>query len=354
MPIRNASVRLVQRGPDKPYRTSLQWQARRRAADLTRIYRDQFPNGLPHNSLGVKCARYLCRTMAFDPIDCRAQWLDRYASWIDADTRSKILSLGPHWYSASSLGQHLELYDEDRERLQAWTIEACNVTKDERKVINKGKNRKAQERHRRKNGSVLILPHQDAARAAQRTDSKGRCARPRSCEMRTPTGRGHYPITRARPWRVGDGRQTCQPRLPACRHLFFPNIKTGTHHEQGNRPRHRSGTQWRPTADRKSSGACTGFRSRRSQWQRSRGVARSHEHECAEERMTQDQYAELLTTVTHMRDAAAALSLSMALFAASEKDASRHSTFMRLHMACNDCALGLKHALDTAPTKVQK
>jgi hypothetical protein len=154
MPIRNASVRLVQRGPDKPYRTSLQWQARRRAADLTRIYRDQFPNGLPHNSLGVKCARYLCRTMAFDPIDCRAQWLDRYASWIDADTRSKILSLGPHWYSASSLGQHLELYDEDRERLQAWTIEACNVTKDERKVINKGKNRKAQERHRRKNGSV--------------------------------------------------------------------------------------------------------------------------------------------------------------------------------------------------------
>jgi hypothetical protein len=54
------------------------------------------------------------------------------------------------------------------------------------------------------------------------------------------------------------------------------------------------------------------------------------------------------------RDAAAALSLSMALFAASEKDASRHSTFMRLHMACNDCALGLKHALDTAPTKVQK
>jgi hypothetical protein len=69
--------------------------------------------------------------------------------------------------------------------------------------------------------------------------------------------------------------------------------------------------------------------------------------------MTPQQYDELIVTVTHMRDAAAALSHSMALFAASEKDASRHSTFMRLHMACNDCALGLKHALDAAPLMVQ-
>jgi hypothetical protein len=70
--------------------------------------------------------------------------------------------------------------------------------------------------------------------------------------------------------------------------------------------------------------------------------------------MSPAQYSELLATVSHMRDAAAALSQSMALFAASEKDASRHSTFMRLHMACNDCALGLKHAIDAAPTMVQK
>jgi hypothetical protein len=70
--------------------------------------------------------------------------------------------------------------------------------------------------------------------------------------------------------------------------------------------------------------------------------------------MTPQQYDELIVTVTHMRDAAAALSHSMALFAASEKDPSKHSTFMRLHMACNDCALGLKHAIDAAPTIVQK
>jgi hypothetical protein len=92
--------------------------------------------------------------MAFDPIDCRAQWLDRYASWMDANTRAKILSLGPHWYAASSLGQHLELYDEDRERLQAWTIAACDVDKDERKAINLEKERRRSERRRRENKSV--------------------------------------------------------------------------------------------------------------------------------------------------------------------------------------------------------
>jgi hypothetical protein len=70
--------------------------------------------------------------------------------------------------------------------------------------------------------------------------------------------------------------------------------------------------------------------------------------------MTPQQYDELIVTVRHMRDAADALSRSMALFATSEKDPSTHSTFWRLHVALNDCALGLKHAIDAAPTMVQK
>jgi hypothetical protein len=147
-------LQLFQRGRDKVFRTDEQKRATARGAQLFRIYRDQYPNGLPHNELGVKYAKYMVRTMAFDPIDCRAQWLDRYTPWMDADMRAKLLSMGPHWYSKWSLGQHLELYDEDRERLQAWTIEACDVTKEQREEINREKERKRSEQRRRKNGAA--------------------------------------------------------------------------------------------------------------------------------------------------------------------------------------------------------
>jgi hypothetical protein len=163
-------VKLTQRGSDKCYRTPMQWQARRRTAELTRIYRDQFPNGLPHNALGVKYARYMCRTMAFDPVDCRGQWLDRYAPWMDADTRAKILGLGPHWYAARSLGQHIELHDEDRERLEAWTIEAVDVTEEQREAINLDKRRKRQERYRRKKG---VKPRDQSASRLKPWEKEG-------------------------------------------------------------------------------------------------------------------------------------------------------------------------------------
>jgi hypothetical protein len=120
---------------------------------LNRIYYQQFPNGLPHNGLGVKYARYMCRTMAFLPDDRRAEWLAENAAWIDPSTRDYVLSLGAYWYSDRSLGQHLELYDEDRERLMAWSMKAIDVSDEERKVINKAKNRHSQERRRRKNGA---------------------------------------------------------------------------------------------------------------------------------------------------------------------------------------------------------
>ena len=62
------------------------------------------------------------------------------------------LTLSPYWYSGRSLGEHLELYDEDREDLKAWSIEACDVSEDERKEINKKKERRRGERRRRKEG----------------------------------------------------------------------------------------------------------------------------------------------------------------------------------------------------------
>jgi hypothetical protein len=70
--------------------------------------------------------------------------------------------------------------------------------------------------------------------------------------------------------------------------------------------------------------------------------------------MTLEQYEELKTTVTRMRDTADALSRTCAMLAAGDTDAARHGYFHRLHIALNDCALSLRHAIGAAPTIVQK
>ena len=146
-------LKTLQPGKDKPRLTRDQTRAARRVSELSKIYWHQYPHGLPHNGLGVKYAKYMLRTIAFLPNDRRKQWLDRHAPWMDAPTRDYILSLGPYWYAPVSLGNKLELYDEDREKLQAWSIEAVGITKKERRMINKEKNCKAQERRRRKSGA---------------------------------------------------------------------------------------------------------------------------------------------------------------------------------------------------------
>lgn len=146
-------LKRLQPGKDKPYLTEFQKHAARRVGDLTRIYWDQYPNGLPHNEVGVKYSKYICRTMAFLPKDRRPRWLHRYAPWMNAEIRDSILSLGPYWYSARSLGNHLEVDNEDRERLEVWTIEAFDISKEQRAVINNEKNRASHERRRRKDGA---------------------------------------------------------------------------------------------------------------------------------------------------------------------------------------------------------
>jgi len=146
-------LKRLQPGKDKPYLTESQKHAARRVGDLARIYRDQYPNGLPHNDVGVKYSKYICRTMAFLPKDRRPRWLDRYAPWMNAEIRDSILSLGPYWYSARSLGNHLEVDNEDRERLQVWTVEAFDINEEQRRMINLEKDRQAQERRRRNNGA---------------------------------------------------------------------------------------------------------------------------------------------------------------------------------------------------------
>ena len=98
-------LKTLQRGKDKPRLTTDQKRAARRVSELSRIYRHQYPKGLPHNGLGVKYAKYMCRTMAFLPDDRRKKWLDRNADWMNAPTRDYILSLGPYWYYPRPLGQ---------------------------------------------------------------------------------------------------------------------------------------------------------------------------------------------------------------------------------------------------------
>ena len=88
-------LRTLQTSKDKPFLTEGQKHAARRVGDLSRIYRHQYPNGLAHNGLGVKYAKYICRTMAFLPDDRRERWLDRYADWMDVVVRDSILSLRP-------------------------------------------------------------------------------------------------------------------------------------------------------------------------------------------------------------------------------------------------------------------
>ena len=148
-----AAVKVFQTGKDKPHLTAEQKRAARRVKELSRIYYQQYPNGLPQDGVGVNYAKYMCRTMAWLPEDRREQWLDKHAPWMDQDTRDYLLKLGPHWYSLYQLGNHLELYDEDRERLQAWSIEAVDVTAEQRRMINREKNTKSQERRRRKAGA---------------------------------------------------------------------------------------------------------------------------------------------------------------------------------------------------------
>jgi hypothetical protein len=147
------TTRFYQLGKNKPYLTTDQYRAARRVGDLTRIYRHQYPNGLPHNELGVKYCRYICRTMAFLPKDRRVRWLDRYAAWMNAEIRGGILDLGPYWYSPRSLGNRLEIDDESRERRKAWTIEAYDISKEQREVINREKNKASHEQRRRKAGA---------------------------------------------------------------------------------------------------------------------------------------------------------------------------------------------------------
>jgi hypothetical protein len=141
-----------QRYKDPPRRTKQQWMAQRRFGELMRIMHRYYPNGLPHNGAGYKFAKYVCRTLAFDPIDRRAVWLDRNAQWLDGEERGRLLTYGPYWYGKWSLGDNLELHDIDRLELDIRTIEAFDVTPEQRETDNLRKDRERNDKKRRVSG----------------------------------------------------------------------------------------------------------------------------------------------------------------------------------------------------------
>jgi len=170
------AVKLKQLGHDKQFHTPDQLKAMARVAHLTSIYRDQYPGQLPDNEVGFKYARYMCRTLAFfQSVEHREKWLERYAPWMGDDDRAELAGTSAYWYSSRSLGQHLELYDEDRERLKAWMVEAVDVTPEQRKAINKEKHRKVQERARRESGA---RPHELSVSRTRQWEAEGfKCRR---------------------------------------------------------------------------------------------------------------------------------------------------------------------------------
>jgi hypothetical protein len=146
-------TKFKQRDKDQPHRTNQQWRAQRRFGELMRLMHRYYPNGLPHNGAGYKFAKYVCRTLAFDPIDRRESWLDRNAAWLDGSKgRAKLLSYGPYWYGKWSLGDNLELHDIDRMELDIRTIEAFDVTPEQREADNDRKNRERGDKNRRATG----------------------------------------------------------------------------------------------------------------------------------------------------------------------------------------------------------
>ena len=146
------STKFKQRDKDQPHRTRQQWKAQRRFGELMRLMHRYHPNGLPHNGAGYKFAKYVCRTLAFDPIDRRADWLDRNALWLDSSDRGRLLTFGPYWYGKWSLGDNLELHDIVRMELDIRTIEAFDVTPEEREADNLRKDRERRDKKRRDAG----------------------------------------------------------------------------------------------------------------------------------------------------------------------------------------------------------
>jgi hypothetical protein len=137
---------------------------------LNRIYRSRHRRGvLPDNEEGKKAIEYLATTMrtARYSVATRLDRLNEHAPWLNDSQIEMLLYSGhgivtnakgkcrplPDIISGSYLGQHLEVENEERERLKAWWIKPCDMSDEEFEAYKCEKRRKRESNRRRKNGA---------------------------------------------------------------------------------------------------------------------------------------------------------------------------------------------------------
>jgi hypothetical protein len=126
---------------------------RKRIAELNRAYAAFFPTRkLPDNGLGRKWARYMMRTKRLYPSPHDYLWLKRWCPWMDQSEQDKILGYRGHWYSTSSLGQHLEIDNDMRTSLKLWTMRPNDVAWEDVQLERKERDYMKKQAKRRKNG----------------------------------------------------------------------------------------------------------------------------------------------------------------------------------------------------------
>ena len=128
---------------------------------MKRIFQYLFPNGvLPHNDLGRKWIRYLCRTMAWLPVDQRHSAISKHAPWMSEAERCRLMAFGPYWYTMTSLGQKLEVDLAMYTELRTWSVLPVDAFWEDLQVLKKERHRVREERRRRRKGAKA---HADSA-----------------------------------------------------------------------------------------------------------------------------------------------------------------------------------------------
>jgi hypothetical protein len=126
---------------------------RKRIKEMGRAFTACFPNQeLPNNGLGRKWARYMMRTKRLYPSPQDHLWLENWCPWMDQSERDRILGLSGHWYSTSSLGQHLEICNAIRKELRLWTMRPTDMEWEQVQSEMKDRKHKARQERRHANG----------------------------------------------------------------------------------------------------------------------------------------------------------------------------------------------------------
>jgi hypothetical protein len=126
---------------------------RKRIAEMNRAFESSFPDRkFPNDRRGRKWARYMMRTKRLYPGPRDYLWLEQWCPWMDQSDRDRMLGSKGHWYSSSSLGQHLEVDNDMRKELELWTMRPNDVEWTQVQSERKERQYKKRQEKRRANG----------------------------------------------------------------------------------------------------------------------------------------------------------------------------------------------------------